>query len=309
MKKDKSWIKHQEDVNNAVGSYINYLIEKSVFVDIYDNLLKGMKYPQITFTPNNASLESIRSNVINNTQNFLNGVNLDIKWLDKDMIEKIKSEYSFDTHKRIMKAANNGSIFDIPLISSTYYSSYIDYHSGDNEDFKDVIFKCIGLFLEEDGDIIEAKYFHELIHALISRNWYMITNHLFDEYVPHLLEMIYNYAILGDGVKYTKKLLQKMQARINGHLLFSKDHSYIGMLDMKELIYALALILSCITFEKYIDFYKKDKEEMEKDIRELLNGIITVEEFMKKYEINLDNDSSIKLYKRTVERVQSYDLK
>ncbi|MDE6292328.1 MAG: hypothetical protein K2L98_01460, partial [Bacilli bacterium] len=183
MEKDISYAQYRDAVNSAVGEYINYLIDKSVFVDIYDNLLKGMKYPQITFTPNRASLESIRHNVINNTRDFLNGVNLDVKWLDKKTVDELRNKYAFDAHRYIMEAAHNGSIFDIPLIPSKTYFSYIDHHSGEEEDFKDVVFKRIALLLEEDGDILESTYFHELGHALISRNWYMITNPLFDEYV------------------------------------------------------------------------------------------------------------------------------
>lgn len=48
---------------------------------------------------------------------------------------------------------------------------------------------------------------------------------------------------------------------------------------------------------------------MKDDIKKMLNGKMTVEEFMSKYEVNLDNDSSIKYYKRTVERAKSYIFK
>lgn len=308
MEKDISWENYRKTVNSAVGEYINYLIERSVFVDIYEDLIKGTTYPRIAITPNSTSLESIKSNVINNTRYFLNEVNLDVKWLDKKTVDELRNKYTFDAHRYIMEAAKNGSIFDIPLVRSKQYSSYIDHHSGLDEDFKDVVFKEIGLLLDDDGDILESTYFHELGHALISRNWYMITNPLFDEYIPHLLEMFYNYAILGDENRYFKKLLQKMQNRTHSNLLLSRNHGYIGLLSKDDLMYTLALILSCITFEKYLEFNKQDKEEMEKDVKNLLNGIITVEEFMKKYEINLDNDSSIKLYKRTVDRVQSFTL-
>lgn len=308
MEKDISWARYRENVNIAVGSYINYIMEKSVFPDIYENLLNGMIYPNVVFKPNITSLENIKNNVINSSKNFFNGVNLDIKWLNKEEIDKLRFRYGFDAHKFIMENANDGSIFDIPLMPSTFNSSFVDYHSGNSDDdFKEIVFKRIGIFLLDDEDIVEASYFHELGHALISRNWYMITNILFDEYIPHLLEMFYNYVILGDEVKYIKKLLSKMKNRTDGHLIFSKDCSYMGMINKEELIYALALVLSCITFEKYIDFNRKDKDEMENDIKDLLNGKITVEEFMKKYEINLDNDSSIKLYKRSVERVKSYN--
>lgn len=308
MERDISWMKRKEDVYNAAINYINYIIEKSVFRDIYGDLVKGSTFPQIATTPNNASLESIKNNVINNTKNFLNGVNLDVKWLEKDKVDEFEFKYAFDAHRYIMEEAHTGSIFDIPLIRSNQYSSYIDQHLGIDEDFKDVVFKRIGLLLYDDVDILESTYFHELGHALISRNWYVMTNPLLDEYIPHFLEMFYNYVILGDENRYLKKLLQKMQNRTHSNLLLSKDHSYIGLLSRDDLMYTLALILACITFEKYIDFNMQDKEEMEKDVKDLLNGIITVEEFMKKYEVNFDNSSAIKLYKRSVERAQSYTL-
>ena len=306
MERDITWAKYQEEVNKAAIDYIGYIMEKSVFIDIYEDLIKKPVFPQVEFKKNTVSLETIKSNVMSNTEDFLNGVNLDVKWLEKDVVEKLRYKYAFDAHSHIMESAHDGSIFDIPLVPSKQYSSYVDQHLGMDEDFRDVVFKCIGIIIDDDGDILESTYFHELVHALISRNWYMITNPLFDEYLPHLLEMFYNYSIIGDEVKYIKKLLIKMQNRTHSNLLLSRDHSFIGLFSKDDLMYTLALILACITFEKYIDFNKQDKDEMEKDIKDVLNGIITVEEFMKKYEVNFDNDSAIKLYKRSVERVQSF---
>lgn len=306
MERDITWAKYQEEVNKAAIDYISYIMEKSVFIDIYEDLIKKPVFPQVEFKKNTVSLETIKSNVMSNTEDFLNGVNLDVKWLEKDVVEKLRYKYAFDAHRHIMESAYDGSIFDIPLVPSKQYSSYVDQHLGMDEDFRDVVFKCIGIIIDDDGDILESTYFHELVHALISRNWYMITNPLFDEYLPHLLEMFYNYSIIGDEVKYIKKLLIKMQNRTHSNLLLSRDHSFIGLFSKDDLMYTLALILACITFEKYIDFNKQDKDEMEKDIKDVLNGIITVEEFMKKYEVNFDNDSAIKLYKRSVERVQSF---
>ena len=306
MERDISWKQYQEEVNKAAINYISYIMDKGIFIDIYEDLIKKPVYPQVEFKKNTASLESIKENVINHTKDFLNGVNLDIKWLEKDMVEKLRYKYPFDNHEYIMQAAHEGSIFDIPLVPSKQYSSYLDQHLGIDDDFRDAVFKCIGLILDDDKDVLESTYFHELVHALISRNWYMITNPLFDEYLPHFLEMFYNYSILGDETKFIKKLLIKMENRTHSNLMLSRDHSFIGLFSKDDLMYTLALILSCITFEKYVDFNMQDKEEMVKDIKDVLNGIITVEDFMKKYEVNFDNDSAIKLYKRSVERVKSY---
>lgn len=48
---------------------------------------------------------------------------------------------------------------------------------------------------------------------------------------------------------------------------------------------------------------------MQDDFRKVLNGTQTIEDFMKKYEINFDNDEAVKLYKRSTERALSYTLK
>lgn len=291
--------------------YINYLMSGSVFGDIHDNILKKMEIPKYDIKPASTPLECIKSSVMNNTKEFLKDVNLDIKWLDEYRIEEIEHKYPFYSHEVIMEEAKDVSIFDIPLICSTGFSSFLNVYEGKDEDFKDVVFKRIALLMgkEIDDDILEATYFHELSHALITRNWYMMTNPLFDEFVPHVMEMIYNYYILGNEERYVRKLLQRMESRTSSHLFIDKNKSYIGMLEKLDLVYGMTLVLSCIAFEKFIEFNGDDKQEMIDDIKKMLNGNITVEDFMKKYDVNMDNDEATRLYKRTVERVKSYNLK
>lgn len=311
MERNMDYKELAERKTMAELSYINYLMSESVFGDIYNNILLKMEIPEYEIIQACTPLNDIKSAVMNNTKDFLRDVNLDIKWLDEDYIKRLEHKHPFYAHEVIMKEANNGTIFDIPLVSSPYFSSLIDIYEGTDEDFKDVVFKKIALLYDKeiDDNILEATYFHELTHALITRNWYMITNPLFDEFVPHVMEMIYNYYILGNEERYVKKLLQRMEARTRGNLIFDKKRTYIGMLDRLDFVYSMTLVLSCIAFEKFIEFDNNTKNEMISDIKGMLNGIITVDEFINKYEINMDNDEATRLYKRTVERVKSYNLK
>lgn len=104
----------------------------------------------------------------------------------------------------------------------------------------------------------------------------MITNPLFDEYMPHLLEMIYNYYILGKENRYIKKLLQRMEARKHTKLVINKNKAYLRLTGRLDLLYGLTLILSSITFENFFDFNENNKQEMIMNIKDVLNGIITV---------------------------------
>lgn len=291
--------------------YINYLMGASVFGDIHNDILLKMEIPKYDIKPASTPLECIKKSVMDNTKDFLRDVNLNIKWLDEYRIEQLEHKYPFYSHEVIMEEAKDGSIFDIPLVCSPSFSSFIGIYEGKDENFRDVVFKKVAILMDKgmDDEILEATYFHELSHALITRNWYMMTNPLFDEFVPHVMEMIYNYYILGNEERYVRKLLQRMEARTRSHLFIDKNKSYIGMLERLDLVYGMTLVLSCIAFEKFIEFNDNDKQEMIDDIKKMLNGIITVEEFMKKYDVNMDNDEATKLYERTVERVKSYNLK
>lgn len=291
--------------------YINYLMGKSVFGDIHNDILLKMEIPKYDIKPASTPLECIKKSVMDNTKDFLRDVNLNIKWLDEERIEQLEHKYPFCYHEIVMEEASEGTIFDIPLVRSPSFSSFIGIYEGKDENFRDVVFKKVAILMDKgmDDDILEATYFHELSHALITRNWYMITNTLFDEFVPHVMEMIYNYYILGNEERYARKLLQRMESRTHSELFFDKNKTYIGMFERMDLVYGMTLVLSCIAFEKFIEFNWDDKQEMLSDVKKMLNGIITVEDFMKKYDVNMDNDEATKLYKRTVERVKSYNLK
>lgn len=309
MDKIDAWKKFQEESSIAQLDYINYLIDSDIFFYLYEDVLKKHKYPIFKEEANKDSLEAIKNRVIVNTKDLLTGVNLDVKWLDSHTFNDIKHKYGLDYHGYVMAAAHEGTIFDIPIRESETYTSYIDCYNGSDENFNDVLFRRIGIISDEDKDIIESIYFHELGHALITRNINMCKNLLLDEYVPQCLEMFYNYFILGDEKAFVKKLLPKMETRARRGILLSRDHSYISPFDKNDLVYMIALFLSCITFEKYVDFNDEQKKEMQDDFRKVLNGTQTIEDFMKKYEINFDNDEAVKLYKRSTERVLSYTLK
>lgn len=304
---DMNYIDYFNYVVRCRDEYVNYLVEKSVVYYLCYQVLKKSKYPSLILDNTKVDLKVVRENVINNTQDILRGIDLTIKWLDDDTIKKLKFEHGWDAHKYIMEEAHIGSIFDIPVMPSKFSSAHIESY-GKEENFKDKVYKKIYLVDNWETETVESSYFHELGHALVDRNWYTVMNPLFREYVPHCLEMYYNFFILKDPERFIKKLVPRMITRADNCDVLSVFDGTLSILDERELPYLIALFLSCITFEKYYDFNFQEKREIESDFKSVLNGEWPLEKLLEKYDINLHTDESIKLFKKTIERVNSYTL-
>ncbi len=295
-------------VEDYKKKYVDYLVDVSTFDYLYYQVLKRTKYPRFRLDHTKVDLEVVRKNVINNTKDILNGVDLTVKWLDEDTIKKLQNEYGDDAHSYIMEAAQTGSVFDIPLVQSQSYTAYIKSYNEKSDNFRDRVYKNIALIDDWATETVESSYFHELGHALIGRNWYMGMNPLYEEYVSHWLEMYYNFFILGDEEIFMKKLIPRMAERADSSMCLNRYHRSLGGFTRGEVIYCLGLFLSCITFEKYYDFNQQARQEMEQDFKHVLNGEWLIEQFLDKYDINLHTDESIVLFRKTIDRVKSCTL-
>lgn len=303
---DMNYQEYCEYIKQQKKAYIDYLVDESYFNYLYLQKIKGTKYPKFSYDNTKVNLEDIRKNVINNTRDFFSGVDLSIKWLDKESAKTLKYKYVFDDHKYIMENAHVGSIFDIPIMAHWY--SNIRFHREKSDNFKDIVFYEINLVVDKATEFIESTYFHELGHALILRNWNIVINPLFKEYVSHCFEMFYNYYILKEPLIFVKKLIIRMENRADGAIFLNQCHRELNPFTKGDLIYLIALFLSCITFEKYCDFDSQAKQEMENDFKLVLNGKLVLEDFFEKYDINLHTYESITLFEKTIERVQSYKI-
>lgn len=304
---DMNYQEYCDYVEDYQKKYVDYLVDISAFDYLYEQILKRTEYPR--FRPHNkkVELETVKQKVINNTKDILSGVDLTIKWLDEDIIDGLEKEYGDQAHRYIMESAHTGTIFDIPVVQSESYTAYIKSYNKKDDTFKDRVYKNIALIDDWATDSIECTYFHELGHALIGRKWYMGLNPLYEEYIPHFLEMYYNYFILDDYDVFRRKLIPKMAERANSFMCLNRHHRSLGGFNKGEVMYLVGLFLSCITFEKYCDFNLQTKKEMENDLKAVLNGNCFIEEFLDKYDINLHTNEAITLYKRTTERVKSYN--
>ena len=305
---DMNYREYCDYVERNKKAYVDYLVDVSDFDYLYEQVLKRTDYPRLRFDNTKVNIEEVRQNVINNTKDMLTGVDLSVKWLDEDTYKGLVSQYGLEAHRYIMEEAHIGSIFDIPLTPSASYTSYIKYYQEKSDNFKDIVYNQIALINDFATETIESSYFHELGHALVGRNWCTIINPLMKEYVSHCLEMYYNFFILKDPVIFMKKLIPKMKERANSSMYLNRNYRKLGPMTENEVIYLIALFLSCITFEKYYDFNQQAKNEMGNDFKSVLNCEWLLEEFLKKYDINLHSDDSIRLFRKTVDRVKSYNL-
>ncbi len=272
---------------------------------MYGLLLKVNTYPSISFHNTSVDLEIVRENVINNTKEILNGVDLNIKWLDADRVERLEYKYGLDAHRHILEEAIIGPVFDIPVVASKIFSSYLEFYNERSDNFKDRVYKHIAIS-DEFPEIVEGDYFHELSHVLLDRNWYTVINPLLKEYIPHCLEMYYDFFLLNDPDKFIKRFVLRMLRRKHKYMPLTKSDNELSVITEEELTYSIAFFLSCITFEKYYDFTLQAKQEMEKDLKAILNGKCLLNDFLGKYDINLHTDESINFFEKTIDRVKSY---
>lgn len=305
---DMNYSDYFDYVKKCKSAYVDYLVDESNFDYLYHQVLRRTTYPRLRLDNTKVDLEVVRKNVINNTKDILTGVNLSVKWLDNETVKILEFMHGLDAHRYIMGEAHTGSIFDIPLIPSNSYTAYIKSYREQSDNFKDIVYKEIALIDNFATETVESSYFHELGHALVGRNWYTVINPLLKEYVSHCLEMYYNFFILNDPILFMKKLIPRMNERANSSIYLNSDCRNLDPWYEREVVYLLALFLSCITFEKYCDFNQPAKKEMERDFKTVLNGECLLEEFLEKYDINLHNDESIILFKKTIDRVKSYKL-
>lgn len=287
---------------------VDYLVDISYFDYLYEQVLKRTNYPRLEFDNTKVDIKIVKNNVLNNTKDILTGVDLSVKWLDEDTRKKLEFKYGLDAHRYIMEEAHLGSVFDIPLVSSDSYTSYIKHYKEQSENFKDIVYNKIALIDDFATETIESSYIHELGHALVGRNWCTVINPLLDEYISHCLEMYYNFFILKDPVIFMKKLIPRMKERADSSMFLNKNYRHLGYITKGEVTYLVALFLSCITFEKYDDFNQQAKKEMENDFKTVLNCECILEDFLKKYDINLHTNESVVLFRRTIDRVKSYKL-
>lgn len=277
---------YEENVLNSKNFWTMYQ-----FILNFNFCSLPLKYGEI-------DLQELKENVIYKSKEILEGVDLHIRWIEEEKANILMKNNVLFCQKSIVEKAHDGTIFDIPLEPVMNRTSQIWMYHNQLADFKTFIYEKINISLRYDFDIIETRYFHELGYALIDRNVYSYYIYLLREYIPICMEIFYAYNDLENKLSYQKNHFNRiMSCKRNKEAFNSRED--------KGKRYVIGYLLAIITFEVYLSFSKKQRGEMRTDFVQVLNGEESVENFLGHYDIHFEREDSIKMLKKTMERIHS----
>lgn len=277
--------------------YKKELETNAIFSTIYSSLLKS-HLPELEIKNVHINGQSIIEEMSKTPPLFFEGVDLNVRLLEHNRLYDVKYETADERHQKLISESTIGDIFSIPVITSDVFTNKIEYYRDNFTNYEDILFFDILFSPYQDPDIAKQSLYHELGHAFIERVPFTCSNRVFNEYISICFELFSAYFNSENPLSFKKISIKRINKRKENHQLFSFHFS-------KELNYTVSYVLAMMTLEKYLEFTNLEKEEMLKEFKKVLNNQLTVEEFLKKYNIGFRDDKGIKLVKRNIERINS----
>ena len=278
-------------------NYSERILKSPVFKRIYASLASLDLKGNLDTRDEQIDLLKLKRNVLLMSKSVLEGVNTEVEIIAKDDVQRIlslaKTGFSREKWEReALRISRVGSIFDIPLEKTHKFDSSIYHIECRVAAYRKQLFSYIEIGTPYDPVLAEAEYAHELGHALIARNIDSLLNPLFDEYISMFLELLYLF--------FSKDNLYGFKIKCVDRILDCQEN---GKSTLLELRYLFSSLLTFITLEQFLEFSSKDRNEMLMKIKKVLNGQMTVENFLDEYNFNLETDRSEMLVNKMIDRI------
>lgn len=291
----REYIKFKDRQHEVEDEYRNTLQKSDIFEEIRW-LMYCLRLPEVSHSrEEQIDLLKVKRNVLLETKKFLDGVNLDVRIISHDVIKQIREMFSHNGEHdvKIWDASRRVSVFDIPLSSNLERDCFVSNYRCTEGDYRNVVFCDIQIGSFGEPRIAQADYAHELGHVLTLRNIDSFLNPAFTEYMPIILELFYLYFGEDGDRLYNERCIGRFHHRRHGSL-YGDEFSYL-----------VSFLLAIITFEQFMDSTTEDKQRIISEFKRILNGQLSIENFLMEGDINLTSDKSLKFVKRTVDRIHS----
>lgn len=231
-------------------------------------------------------IDAIKSSSIEETYIKSRVNKIKTKEVKKEVKEQFEKKFTnLDTSITMQKQFLNTIIlkekkkFDLPIIKGTEpFKNFVLYNT-----YSGIIsFKNITLSKIDNTTPI-ALYAHEIAHVLQIRNPNVITNELDNEFLSIFMEKIINLE--------TKNLEEIKSGNYNRYSDI-KFFNFDNILNEKNIIgqtYYKSNLMAIYLFHLYLNFPADEKINMLKNIKEVFEGKMILENFSKIYNINLYN--------------------
>lgn len=228
----------------------------------------------------------LKRKTLNNSKFLLQSMDLNIPYISrKDFEILIWHSNSTEDIKKHLKQQN---IFKIPIQRAEFPEVHYLYSIFVNHISLPPLVDYISL----SKIFSDIYYFHEIGHMLVGKKGY-IKNYLHTEVIPILFELIYTYE------NYSKeKLCQIIVERLNN---LQKSFMTLQWETYERDVYFVSTLKAFYIFS----FYEKNATFIIDSISKIVNGIITVEEFLNYFDCSFANDE---LLKKNMELLESVSL-
>lgn len=143
-----------------------------------------------------------------------------------------------------------------------------------------------------------STYGHEITHTQLDSIKGSIRNYHNKEFLSIFIEKLISSNLDNKSVLFKKYLLNRYRNTLEQLAILYSPQSFKYNELLEATVYLESTLKADNLFDKYMSGNSKLKNEILDDIQKVFDGILNVEQLLKKYNITLENSSNVQLVKK-----------